>query len=52
MKALEGHFKIPSKEKMYEACKTEFDDRMNKGYTKRQAHMMGPDQVKFAIKYN
>lgn len=36
---------LPTKEEMYADTKYEMQKRWEKGYTKRQAHMMGSDQV-------
>ena len=35
---------LPTKECMYEDTETEMNERWRKGYSKRQAHSMGPDQ--------
>lgn len=42
---MNGSFKLPSSEQMMEDWEEEKRDRAARGYTKRQAHMMGPDQV-------
>lgn len=35
---------LPSKSEMYEDTEEEMKNRWKRGYSKRQAHMMGPDQ--------
>lgn len=42
---LSGRKAMPTKEKMTEDTENEMEKRWAKGYKKRQAHMMGTDQV-------
>lgn len=44
---MNGTFRLPTPEQMAEHWEEEKRDRAARGYTKRQAHMMGPDQVNF-----
>lgn len=39
--------KLPTKDMMIEDTNEDMRIRWEKGYTKRQAHMMGPDQQKY-----
>lgn len=45
--SLNGVFTLPSKELMYADLYDDLQQRENKGYTKRQAHLMGPDQFDY-----
>lgn len=45
MKFLSGKKKLPSKAEMLKDTEEEMAKRWAKGYKKRQAHLMGPDQV-------
>lgn len=45
MKFLSGKKALPSKEEMQANTDAEMQRRWDKGYKKRQAHMMGDDQV-------
>lgn len=47
VKYLSGLKKLPSKEEMMADTEREMSDRWARGYKKRQAHMMGPDQNKY-----
>lgn len=49
MEFLTGQKALPSKDDMLDDMKQDIDRRMKKGYKKRQMHLMGPDQVKFAF---
>lgn len=42
---MNGTFKLPSPEEMTRHWEEEKIDRASRGFTRRQAHMMGPDQV-------
>lgn len=44
MKSLDGSMQLPTKETMREDTEKDMRARWRRGYTKRQAHMMGPDQ--------
>lgn len=46
MKFLSGQKQLPSKKEMLRETEEEMEKRWAKGYKKRQAHLMGPDQVK------
>ncbi|GBP83827.1 Senecionine N-oxygenase [Eumeta japonica] len=45
VRAMKGLFRLPSKESMVAHREEEMRDRAARGFTRRQAHMMGPDQV-------
>lgn len=45
VRSMNGTFKLPTPAQMMESWEEEKQDRAARGYTKRQAHMMGPDQV-------
>lgn len=45
VRAMNGTFKMPTREEMTAQWEEEKQERAARGYTKRQAHMMGPDQV-------
>lgn len=45
MQFLSGRKERPSKKEMLADTEAEMQRRWNKGYKKRQAHMMGTDQV-------
>lgn len=45
VRSMNGSFKMPSMDEMFQHWEQEKQDRAARGYTKRQAHMMGPDQV-------
>lgn len=47
VRSMNGTFKLPSSEEMMQHWEEEKRDRAARGYTKRQAHMMGPDQEKY-----
>lgn len=47
MKFLSGKKPMPSKEEMLSNTEMEMQKRWDKGYKKRQAHLMGEDQVRF-----
>ncbi|KAJ8728422.1 hypothetical protein PYW08_016807 [Mythimna loreyi] len=47
VRSMNGTFSLPSPEEMAEHWEEEKRDRAARGYTKRQAHMMGPDQEKY-----
>lgn len=47
MKFMTGEKKLPSKEAMLKDTNDEMEERWAKGYKKRQAHMMGPVQVRY-----
>ncbi|XP_025836609.1 flavin-containing monooxygenase FMO GS-OX-like 2 [Agrilus planipennis] len=44
VKYLDGDLKLPSEEEMREDTEKDMQLRWEKGYNKRQAHMMGPGQ--------
>lgn len=44
---LKGALKLPSKEDMYKDTNEEMEARWARGYTKRQAHLMGPAQEQY-----
>lgn len=44
---MNGTFKLPSPEEMTRHWEEEKIDRASRGFTRRQAHMMGPDQEKY-----
>lgn len=45
VRSMNGVFKLPTPAQMVDSWEEEKLDRAARGYTKRQAHMMGPDQV-------
>ncbi|KAG6461787.1 senecionine N-oxygenase isoform X3 [Manduca sexta] len=45
VRSMNGTFDLPSSEEMTAHWEEEKRDRAARGYTKRQAHMMGPDQA-------
>lgn len=45
MKFFSGKKAWPTKEKMLHDTEVDMQKRWDKGYKRRQAHMMGPDQV-------
>ncbi|XP_063362370.1 senecionine N-oxygenase-like [Cydia amplana] len=47
MNHINGTFKLPSQEAMTRDCEEERLDRRARGLTKRQTHMMGPDQAEY-----
>ncbi|XP_063618898.1 senecionine N-oxygenase isoform X1 [Cydia splendana] len=47
VRSMNGTFKLPSQEAMTRDWEEEKLDRAARGYTKRQTHMMGPDQEKY-----
>ncbi|NP_001171913.1 flavin-dependent monooxygenase FMO3 precursor [Bombyx mori] len=47
IRSINGTFSLPSTEEMIAHWEEEKKDRASRGYTKRQAHMMGPDQEKY-----
>ncbi|KAG6461785.1 hypothetical protein O3G_MSEX012857 [Manduca sexta] len=47
VRSMNGTFDLPSSEEMTAHWEEEKRDRAARGYTKRQAHMMGPDQEKY-----
>lgn len=47
MKFLSGKKELPSKLEMQADTDAEMEERWQRGYKKRQAHMMGPDQIKY-----
>lgn len=47
VRSMNGTFKLPTSEQMKEAWEDEKLERAARGYTKRQAHMMGPDQERY-----
>ncbi|XP_075973947.1 flavin-containing monooxygenase 1 isoform X2 [Anticarsia gemmatalis] len=49
VRSMNGTFSLPSSAQMTEDWEEEKQDRAAKGYTKRQAHMMGPDQGGYYI---
>ncbi|KAL3286893.1 hypothetical protein HHI36_001380 [Cryptolaemus montrouzieri] len=46
-KYLNGSMELPSKDRMINDTEQDMQARWEKGYTRRQAHMMGPDQQKY-----
>lgn len=44
IKFISGQKELPSREEMLTQTKKEMDERWAKGYKRRQAHMMGPEQ--------
>ncbi|XP_047529489.1 senecionine N-oxygenase isoform X1 [Vanessa atalanta] len=47
VRSMNGTFKLPSREEMTRHWEQEKSERASRGYTRRQAHMMGPDQEKY-----
>ncbi|XP_046959453.1 senecionine N-oxygenase isoform X1 [Vanessa cardui] len=47
VRSMNGTFKLPSREEMTRQWEEEKSERASRGYTRRQAHMMGPDQEKY-----
>ncbi|KAL0841599.1 hypothetical protein ABMA28_015258 [Loxostege sticticalis] len=47
VRSMNGTFSLPTSEQMTQHWEEEKQDRAARGYTKRQAHMMGPDQEKY-----
>ncbi|KAJ2939792.1 hypothetical protein O0L34_g17983 [Tuta absoluta] len=47
VRSMNGTFSLPTTEEMNKHWQEEKQDRAARGYTKRQAHMMGPDQEKY-----
>ncbi|KAJ0177479.1 hypothetical protein K1T71_007488 [Dendrolimus kikuchii] len=47
IRSMNGTFSLPTPEEMTAHWEEEKQDRASRGYTKRQAHMMGPDQEKY-----
>lgn len=47
LQSMNGSMMLPSKEEMYADTAMEMAKRWERGYTKRQAHMMGPDQANY-----
>ncbi|XP_026751560.2 senecionine N-oxygenase [Galleria mellonella] len=47
VRSMNGTFSLPTRQQMVEHWEEEKMDRAARGYTKRQAHMMGPDQEKY-----
>ncbi|XP_050684351.1 senecionine N-oxygenase-like isoform X2 [Leptidea sinapis] len=47
LRSMNGSFKLPNREAMIEHWEEEKRERAARGYTKRQAHMMGPDQASY-----
>lgn len=47
VRSMNGTFKLPSPQAMTQHWEEEKLDRAARGYTKRQTHMMGPDQEKY-----
>lgn len=47
MKFISGKLEMPSKEEMIRDTADDMQMRWDKGYKKRQAHMMGSDQNKY-----
>ncbi|XP_028157834.1 senecionine N-oxygenase isoform X1 [Ostrinia furnacalis] len=47
VRSMNGTFSLPTPAQMTEHWEQEKQDRASRGYTKRQAHMMGPDQEKY-----
>lgn len=46
VRSMNGGFRLPSSEEMTRHWQSEMAERAARGYTRRQAHMMGPDQVR------
>ncbi|XP_026324896.1 senecionine N-oxygenase isoform X2 [Hyposmocoma kahamanoa] len=49
VRAINGTFKMPTPEEMTAQWEEEKQERAARGYTKRQAHMMGPDQADYYV---
>ncbi|XP_063381060.1 senecionine N-oxygenase isoform X2 [Cydia fagiglandana] len=49
VRSMNGTFKLPSQEAMTRDWEEEKLDRAARGYTKRQTHMMGPDQAEYYV---
>ncbi|XP_013199540.1 senecionine N-oxygenase [Amyelois transitella] len=47
VRSMNGCFNLPTSEQMAEHWEEEKKERASRGYTKRQAHMMGPDQERY-----
>ncbi|XP_022128722.1 senecionine N-oxygenase isoform X1 [Pieris rapae] len=47
VRSMTGVFKLPSSKEMIQHWEEEKLERAARGYTKRQAHMMGPDQERY-----
>ncbi|XP_038211847.1 senecionine N-oxygenase isoform X1 [Zerene cesonia] len=47
VRSMNGVFKLPSPDEMMQHWEQEKQERAARGYTKRQAHMMGPDQERY-----
>ncbi|XP_032518605.1 senecionine N-oxygenase-like isoform X2 [Danaus plexippus] len=47
VQSMNGSFQLPSSEQMMQHWEMEKSERLARGYTKRQAHMMGPDQQRY-----
>lgn len=47
VRSMNGTFRLPSTAQMVQHWEEEKQERASRGYTKRQAHMMGPDQEKY-----
>ncbi|KAH9633072.1 hypothetical protein HF086_010181 [Spodoptera exigua] len=47
VRSMNGTFSLPTPEQMAEHWEEEKRDRAARGFTRRQAHMMGPDQQKY-----
>ncbi|XP_053607588.1 senecionine N-oxygenase isoform X2 [Plodia interpunctella] len=47
VQSMNGSFQLPTSEQMAEHWEEEKKERASRGYTKRQAHMMGPDQERY-----
>ncbi|XP_028157836.1 senecionine N-oxygenase isoform X2 [Ostrinia furnacalis] len=49
VRSMNGTFSLPTPAQMTEHWEQEKQDRASRGYTKRQAHMMGPDQAEYYV---
>ncbi|XP_059051569.1 senecionine N-oxygenase isoform X2 [Achroia grisella] len=49
VRSMNGTFSLPTREQMVEHWEEEKKNRAARGYTKRQAHMMGPDQASYYV---
>ncbi|CAG9785970.1 unnamed protein product [Diatraea saccharalis] len=47
VRSMNGAFSLPTQQQMEEHWEHEKQERAARGYTKRQAHMMGPDQERY-----
>ncbi|XP_041978260.1 senecionine N-oxygenase-like [Aricia agestis] len=47
VRSMNGTFKLPSEVEMIEHWESEKQERAARGYSRRQAHMMGPDQERY-----